>query len=326
MTSARGMGTSGTGRRVHAARGGAGELFLGIDGGGSKTLALLADRRGRTVGRGEAGSSNHHVGGWTKAWAAVAGAVAEARKEAGLPSLAVSALCLGMAGADTAADHRRISAWLHRQAYAQRTRVVNDGALLLAAAGREAGVAVVSGTGSIAWACNEEGQQARAGGWGHLIGDEGSGYHLSIEALRLTVRAADGREAWGPLAQAVMQHLGVRSTDELLAHVYAPQTAKAELAQLSPVVFRLARQGDLQARRLVQAGAHALAELITAVCQTLKMNRPALAFGGSLLARQPALRKDVVARLPFRPASVAVVTEPVKGAVYLARRLTERAA
>lgn len=294
-------------------------LFVGVDGGGSKTVALVADAGGRVLGRGESGTSNHHVVGWRAAFAAVANAVEQAWQSAGGGASGAEVMALGMAGADTPEDHDKVLAWLRRQRRARQVYVVNDGALLLAATGRRAGVAVVSGTGSIAWGQDAEGRRARAGGWGHLIGDEGSGYHLSTEALRLTVKAADGRLPWGPLPRAVMRALQVDDAHGLLQFVYGPGTLKTDLARLAPVVFRLARRGDPQSRALVSLAGTCLAELVGAVAGHLRLHRPVVAFGGSLLARQPSLRSAVLAGLSFHPEAVTVVREPARGALLLAR-------
>lgn len=293
---------------------------MGLDGGGSKTTALIGDASGRVLGRAEASTSNHHVVGWDAAFAQVAAAIERAKAAAGFADRALQVVCLGVAGADTPEDHDKFVNWMHRKRLAKTVRVVNDGALLLAAAGQSPGVAVVSGTGSIAWGQDANGRQARAGGWGHLIGDEGSGYDLSVQALRLTVRAADGRQAWGPLPKAVLRALKVKQARDLLPFVYGPTTAKSDLAKLAPVVFRLAAREEPQACALVQNAARALGELVRAVSLNLKLKRPAVAFGGSLLARQALLRDALVQQLPFTPRSVSVVKEPAQGALLLARQ------
>lgn len=311
-------GRRASGRGAHP--GAASSVYIGVDGGGSKTTALVASADGRVIGRGESGTSNHHVVGWRAAFAAIAAAVAEARQTAGLASLA-HVLCVGLAGADTPLDQAKCTAWLRRQKLARQVRVVNDGALLLAATGAAPGVAVVSGTGSIAWGHDGTGRQARAGGWGHLMGDEGSGYHISVAALKLTSRAVDGRSVWGPLPRAVMRALKVKDAHGLLAFVYGESTSKTDVARLAPVVFRLAAAGDLAAIQLVEEASAALAEITEAVVRGLALEKPAVVFGGSLLARQRRLREAVVAKLSFVPRRVAVVREPARGALWLAQQV-----
>ncbi|MDX2022747.1 MAG: BadF/BadG/BcrA/BcrD ATPase family protein [Deltaproteobacteria bacterium] len=297
--------------------------IIGVDGGGSKTVAVVADDQGRIKGRGEAGTSNHHVVGWRAAFAAIAQAIGSANAEAGATKQRALSACVGIAGADSVKDQGHALAWLKRQGLADHNLVVNDGALLLGATGQQEGVAVVSGTGSIAWGRNTLGRHARSGGWGHLIGDEGSGYQLSIEAMRHTVTAADGREPWGPLPQAVLRFYGCKDPAGLLPLIYGPQVTKAELARLAPVVFRLAGRGDPLARRLVDDAAAALAALVKAVSRELGLRRPPLAFGGSLLVRQKALRDALLGHLRGSIGKVVVVRDPARGAVQLAREQIE---
>jgi N-acetylglucosamine kinase-like BadF-type ATPase len=313
-------------RRVYAAKAPAFDFFIGVDGGGSKTVALVADSDGRVKGRGEAGTSNHHVAGWRGGFQAVLQAVQMAQKEAGCLDRPALAVCMGMAGADTKDDHARTASWLKRQGLGRSSLVVNDGALLLAATKQSEGVAVVSGTGSIAWGQSSNGKQARAGGWGHLIGDEGSGYALSIQALRHTVAAADGRVTSDALSKAVLRFYGLKTAQGLLPFVYGPQIAKADIAKLAPVVFKLAARGDAVANALVDDAAASLATLVSCVVRELGLRKPALAFGGSLLVKQKVLRDRLLARLPKRSGLVTLVTEPAEGALHLAAEASKSSA
>ena len=297
--------------------------LVGVDGGGSKTVAVVADLHGRIKGRGEAGTSNHHVVGWRSAFAAITQSIAAATAAAGGGQRRALSACVGIAGADSEGDQARALAWLRRQGLAEHNLVVNDGALLLGATGQQEGVAVVSGTGSIAWGRNALGRHARSGGWGHLIGDEGSGYQLSIEAMRHTVTAADGREPWGPLAKAVLRFYACKEAAALLPLIYGPQVTKADLAKLAPLVFRLASEGDPLARRLIDDAAQSLATLVQAVSRELGLSRPALALGGSLLVRQKTLRDLLLRKLRGSFGKIVVVREPARGAVQLARELID---
>lgn len=301
-------------------------FYVGVDGGGSKTVAVVADAQGRIRGRGEGGTSNHHIAGWRGAFAAVADAVGHARRTAGCDESPALAVCMGMAGADTEEDQHRTLQWLKRQGIGRASLVVNDGALLLAATRQQEGVAVVSGTGSIAWGQDAQGKRARSGGWGHLIGDEGSGYALSIQAMRHTVTAADGRAPWGSLARAVLRFYGVKNAQGLLPYVYGRNIAKSDVAKLAPVVFRLAARGDGAARILVDDAAASLASLVASVTRQLGLKRPALAFGGSLLVRQKVLRDSLLEKLTIDTSGVTVVKNPAVGAVYLASQLVQTVA
>jgi len=142
-------------------------LVLGIDGGGTKTTALLADGEGRILGRGFAGSSNYHTIGLAAAGEALLEGIRAAFAEAEEAPRPVAAACLGLAGVDRPEDRELIRAWAREARVAEEVLVVNDGAIVLAAGTPDNwGVAVISGTGSIAWGRNPDGATARAGGGG----------------------------------------------------------------------------------------------------------------------------------------------------------------
>ena len=160
------------------------ELLLGLDGGGSKTLALLADAEGRVIGRGIAGASNYQNIGETAAWAALDTAIAAAFADAGLEPSAVAAVGLGLAGVDRPEDRALFEGWAARRFGGAPVVIANDAELVLAAGTPDGwGIALISGTGSIVFGRSPQGEMARAGGWGHIMGDEGSGYAIGVEAL-----------------------------------------------------------------------------------------------------------------------------------------------
>ncbi|HET9221200.1 MAG TPA: BadF/BadG/BcrA/BcrD ATPase family protein, partial [Roseiflexaceae bacterium] len=154
------------------------DLLLGVDGGGSGTRALLADRSGAILGAGAAGPSNHQAIGLEAAAQAIQSAIDMAFRDARVErSRPVAAICLGLAGAGRPEDRLRFEAWATRQNIARRCAVASDAELVLTAGTPDGwGVALICGTGSIAWGRAPDGRSARAGGWGYLLGDEGSGY------------------------------------------------------------------------------------------------------------------------------------------------------
>jgi len=184
----------------------AAELLLGIDGGGSTTCAALADARGRILGVGTAGSSNLQIVGLEGVVAAVEVAIQAARRAAGVASDApVKVACLGLAGVDRPGDRERVSTALRVRSLAERLLLVSDSELVLAAGCPEGwGLALVSGTGSICFGRAPDGRTARAGGWGYLLGDEGSGFAIAQQALRLAARTADGRAEAHELLEAAL--------------------------------------------------------------------------------------------------------------------------
>jgi N-acetylglucosamine kinase-like BadF-type ATPase len=309
------------------------DLYLGIDGGGTRTVALLA-RAAATgkgwvvVGRGEAGAANAHAVGIERAQQALDEAVARAFAAAGLPRTTVAAACLGLAGAGRPEDQAPVRDWAGRARLAGVVDVSGDTPLLLAAGTPEGwGVAVVAGTGSMAFARAKDGRTARAGGWGYLLGDEGSGYALAVAGLQAAARAADGRGPATTLTARLLAALGVRQPQELIAAVYRSGLDRTALAALAPVVLTAAEEGDAEAGALIAEAARQLAVAAAAAARALGLEPSAvpIALAGGLLRASPSYRArvlDSLTGLGYRAAPVAVVREPAEGALRLAVALS----
>src|SRR5438046_5238242 len=167
---------------------------LGIDAGGTKTICLLADERGVIHAEGHGPGANLHG----KGELAVEKVLHEVMETAiGDRAIVPAAICLGIAGVDREDEAATVRAIMQRIGYKSRVLVVNDALIaLVAGAGDDPGIVIIAGTGSIVYGRNAAREAARAGGWGHMIGDEGSGYWIGREALAAGMRRADGR---GPL-------------------------------------------------------------------------------------------------------------------------------
>src|SRR5262245_1022502 len=222
------------------------DLLLGIDGGGSTTRALLANRSGALLGAGAAGPGNYQATGFDTATRAIQSAIDAAFRDAGIAAAGpVAALCLGLAGAGRPEDRARFEAWAARQALARRCVVVSDAELVLPAGTLAGwGVALICGTGSVAWGRAPDGRSARAGGWGYVLGDEGSGYDIALRALRLATQTADGRAAAPALLQAALDHWGLQEPEQLIGQVYRTETTRAEIAALARRIVTLADAGE----------------------------------------------------------------------------------
>jgi N-acetylmuramic acid 6-phosphate etherase len=304
-------------------------LFLGIDGGGSHTVALVArahaeatgSERWTVLGRGQAGPSNLHAVGKARALAALDQAVAGAFAAAGLARRPVAAICLGMAGVDRPDEKAEILEWARQSNLAGQVITTNDAALLLAAGTPHGwGIAIVAGTGSIAFGKSPDGRTARAGGWGYLLGDEGSGYLLVMHALQAVVRAADGRSPPTVLTERLLTRFGLQRPSELIPTVYRGAWDRARLAALAPLVLEAATT-DTVAQAIVQRGAAELADMTAAVARGLGLDRIALALTGGLLLESESYRAkliDALHALDVHADPVALVHEPAEGALRMA--------
>lgn len=292
----------------------AGGYVLGVDGGGSKTLAVVVDAQGVERGRAVAGSSNYAAVGLNVAVGNIY-AAAEGAAQAASTSLPVEAAWLGTAGVDSLRAHDLLLA--HCRGVAGSVRVTNDAELVLGGLASMVGVALIAGTGSIALGRNAQGEARRAGGWGHVLGDEGSGYAIGRSALQAATRASDGRGEATTLLPAILQEWGLTEASDILTRVY-PEVNKQVIAGLSSLVMRAAEAGDEVAGAIVREAAEELALAATTVGHALGFGSAAipLALGGGLLLHEHAFREDALRHIRQRQAlgAVALVAEPALSA------------
>jgi N-acetylglucosamine kinase-like BadF-type ATPase len=261
---------------------------------------------------------------------AIAAAFADLDPES--PPVAVSVACLGLAGFDRPEDRSLVAGWAEQGRWAERLVVVNDGDLVLAAGAgtpEGCGLAVIGGTGSIAVGRAPGGRTARAGGWGPLIGDEGSAYAVALAALRLVARRADGRESRSapddPLTRSMCDALGITEPGQIVSAIYAPGFDRARVAALAPAVLDAARVDPALVALLLEPAGSALAEMVDAVAGALGWSggRLPLALAGSFLLSATAVAEGLVAALRRRgfDPETTPVPDPVRGALVLAGRL-----
>jgi N-acetylmuramic acid 6-phosphate etherase len=306
------------------------DLVLGIDGGGSKTVALLARRQSdggwSLVGRGASGASNPQAVGFAAAFQSLDKAIDGAFADARLPVREVAAVCGALAGAERESDRRQVAEWARRRQLARQLQLVHD-ALPLLAAGTPAGwgVALIAGTGSFSFGQDATGKSARAGGWGHLLGDEGSGYILARQALQAAVQAADGRAAQTTLLPRLLEKFQLIDPLDLIGKVYDKAVDRPTIASWSDLVFEEAAAGDTVSQGIVAAGARELAEVVASVCRQIGFETAPfpLAVSGGLLIHHATYREALERELNqrgFRPDPIGIVPDPVVGSLVLAQR------
>jgi len=308
-----------------------GDLVLGVDGGGTKTQALVADRSGTVLARGLGGGSNYHRIGAEKARQGLLEAIRGALnfvvrgQSGGTPWSGgrIAAACFGLSGIDSVEDEAVVSEWIRAEQIAPLFSVVNDTELILAAGTPEGwGVALVSGTGSNCIARSREGRKVRVGGWGSLLGDEGSGFYITERAMRLAAQTHDGRADAKGLLRAVLAQWKVASIEALIPKVYGPEVDEGDIAALAGTVLDLAGRGDEQARSIVEEAARDLARHVDTAIRRLDLRKPHLALAGGLLLRR-AFQQQILGEVKSETGGTTYVTQPAQGAVTLARRLLE---
>jgi N-acetylglucosamine kinase-like BadF-type ATPase len=250
----------------------AARFIMGIDGGATKTLAAVLDLQSGALHFAHGGPSNEDAVGAKVAVQALLEVADQAIERAGIGHDALARAVLAVAGTDTDAIARQV-----RAARTDNWIVVNDVVAAWAAAtGAKPGIGAISGTGSNVFGVGPQGLPWRAGGWGHLLGDEGSGYWFGLQSIKA---ALHDRESSGPetaLSDAVMSFFGVATVEALAAHVYSKPLTKSEIAAFATETARVAEGGDPVARELYELGSRELAAQVAVV-----VARTGLAGNGS---------------------------------------------
>jgi glucosamine kinase len=281
-------------------------VVLGLDIGGSSSRARLS-QAGRVIAEAEGMGANV---------AELAPRLVERRLTALIGDLGTVhpvACCAGSAGAEVPEARAKLEKLLGRLLPGCRVSVVHDTRLILAAAGLASGIALICGTGSVAYGRDAGGREARVGGWGWLLGDEGSAVWLAREAAREVMSRADAGQPGGRLGEAMLLAVRARNASELTGRLHRFREPR-RWAELAAVVFEQAGT-DSGAQALIERAAAALSALVDQIHERLSLDGPVVLAGG-LLLNQPRLEAAVRARLG--PAVVRLDEPPVAGAVRLA--------
>jgi N-acetylglucosamine kinase-like BadF-type ATPase len=259
--------------------------IIGIDGGGSTIRAALLDANLTLYSQFVGETVNPSLIGREESAKRIQEAIHDVISQANLESEQIAAVGLGIAGA--AKVHSE--SWL-RQVVAEvlpRAKVAASSdyeIALVGAHGERQGALILAGTGSLAYGVNKAGESWLAGGWGYLLGDEGSGYWLGAQALRAAARMADGRGRETELMLIMMNALNLEKPLDLVPWLYQNSPPRArDVAQLAPLVLESARSGDAVATDIVSKGAYELALAARAVLRQLHLSTHKIAFAGSLL-------------------------------------------
>ena len=301
------------------------KCYIGIDGGGTKTLLRMTDDNGTLLHEDIGGGSNPYTVPPEQAKALLTTMIGKAL--AAMPEGAeIGGICIGAAGADTEADYAFFDQVLREASGSERVLAVNDGYASMFATLRERpGVVIAAGTGSICWGKNEAGDVCRMGGWGYLFSDEGSGYRMVSDALDIVSRTIDGRASHGALLlERLMEAFGVNTHEELISEIYmcpSPQSVAAYF----PIVCQAAKENDPLAVDVIDRGMDDLVELVAAAARHLGMY-PVFTVGmtGSILTKVELTRQVFIQKMIERFPKSTIIEERgenVDGALYLARTI-----
>ena len=294
-------------------------LVVGVDGGGTKTRAVLADEHGRQLAEASGAGSAARPNEIDRSAGVIAGVVQDVLAEAGVDETP-SVVCVGVAGAGRESERQALYDALTAHRIAGELIVQTDFAIALDDAfGDGPGVLLIAGTGSSAFARGPAGNTGRCGGWGPVIGDEGGGAWIGRKALSVVSAASDGREPETALTGAVLTAAEVSEASELIR--WAADATPAKLATLAPVVLSVADGGDLRANSIISMAVEELALHIRALARQLFTDERAsvpVAFTGGLLSKGSSYRKRLEHRLKSAVPGAQVHSaeiDPARGAV-----------
>ncbi len=297
------------------------DYIIGIDGGGTKTVGILATETGEIVAKAQAGPSNYHVVGIEQTQAVLTEIISKLSTKVDNFQLESLSFRIGMAGLGREEDKKVIGQICDEIGINKERILTHDAHIaLVGGTGKQAGVIVISGTGSIVYGINESGKEVRAGGWGYLLGDEGSGYDIALKGLQAIARASDKRGKPTLLTDLILKKLELNAPNKLIRWTH--DASRDEIAQLAGLVFEAAEMNDEKAGQIIDNAFTELACAVETVTVQLEFTQQFdIVFSGGILLNQPLLadklqrwiEKIIIGSTVIRPKH-----EPAYGAVLLA--------
>lgn len=274
-------------------------LYVGVDGGGTKTLAVISDENGEVLGEGKTGASNPLRVGIEPAISHITEAIDKACDAADMTRTDIIAVQAGLAGVRREDLRLRVKNRLIESLGVRAVDVVTDAEIALyGATDGAAGLVIIAGTGSICCGRNEKGEFAVAGGWGPLAGDEGGGAGIARRALQAIAKGSDGRATPTKLSEAACDYFRASSAEDLTVAIYAPTMTNDRIAGFAKCVIETAREGDAVAVQLLDEAGCELGLAANAVVRKLGMDfeKFQIAYVGGVFAAkelilEPLLRK-----------------------------------
>lgn len=302
------------------------QYVLGFDGGGTKSIAVIAREDGEVISVGLSGRTNFQSVGVVHAGVEVKAAIEIALEGAGISPDSVATAAYGIAGADREADFDTVYGYVQTHNPAGWMLLVNDTTIALRAGTADGtGVALICGTGANCIGFNEEGKQAKVGGLGRFTGDAGGGEDIVERAIVACMEALDGRGPKTMLTGRLCEALGIDELEDILAFYYAESYNPPDLGGLVPIVFDCAGKGDRVANSLLEKIGRSLARNALTASKRLfgRDEKFRVVLGGSILQKsRPAIFAEIIKERFARRFSNAEVMrlrdEPVLGAVFFA--------
>jgi N-acetylglucosamine kinase-like BadF-type ATPase len=302
-------------------------FVLGVDAGGTKTLAVVADRTGRVHGIGRGANANFQSCGVDAAREQIRLALVQAAGMAGVDPAGFQAVCYGISGADRQVDFETVGAFTQDLAPCPVSRLENDTVIALRAGTPDGvGIALIAGTGSNAIGRSSEGTKLQVGGLGRLSGDFGSAGQLAEAAVVSAIMGQDGRAPATSLAGKIAGHLGLGDILDIVEYgFYDSGRPDLDLGALAPLVFEAASEGDPVAVSILHQAGEEIARAVEVILEKLFPGNEEVpvVFGGAIFQKgsHPELIQTVTRRCQTYRENVRFVrlqVQPVLGAVNFA--------
>lgn len=306
-------------------------LYLGVDGGGTKTQVLLANEKGKILSSSVVGPtyirtlSPEEIGQTLEE--GVAKALEAYKAESGAP-VVVEKSCFGIAGLDHPSDYAMVAKVLRtfkRVELDASPLIVNDVVCALRrGTDKGFGISVVAGTGSHCFGRNKKGEEAHAGGLGHILSDEGGSYFVGLNVLKSAARSSDGRDTPTLLESMIYEYFGVVGIRDVLLKIHEKKFGKREVAALAVVCEKAAEKGDLKAIEILENAAEELLLMVKTVALKLEMSSISfdlVCVGGSFKKIDGPLRSTFETGIHKALPNAEILypsNEPAMGAVFLA--------
>ncbi len=271
--------------------------LIGIDGGGTKTKGYVSDLEGNVLASAIGGSSNYLSAGRTIAKGSLEQVINSLCNKININKKQIEIISLGLAGVGREEDKKVIEEIIREIGINNKVIINNDAYIsLVGAHGEEKGIITISGTGSISLGIDSNNKLYRTGGWGHILGDEGSGYYFGKEGLVAIMKAYDGRVEDTSIKQKVLDYLGFDTEDRIPKYVYSNIEEKDKIAKLAPLVIEAASEGDKIAVEIINKGILDLIDLTDTNYK--KISEPVnIALAGGILEKSTFIRENFVRNL-----------------------------
>jgi N-acetylglucosamine kinase-like BadF-type ATPase len=295
---------------------------IGIDGGGTGSTLKIFSEDSVEVGGAIGGPANISAQPAGEVKSILDNLINAGLANAKVHIKDIAAICIGAAGAGRERDASILKEIIADIGIKGTIIIKEDTHIaLVAGTGKEEGIIVIAGTGSIAYGRTMEGKSSRAGGWGHIIGDEGSAYYIGVKAINEALRSYDGRSGFTILLPMLLEAMQADNVDQLVSYVYREEFSKSKIAKLARVVDEAFKKGDQTAKSILEQSAYELFLLADSVIKALDTTDSVLVTSGSVLLKNKFIFDNFCSLVKASYPKLRILKlnkDPAYGAVHIA--------